>query len=64
MDEHDSAQTRKRQEEFKRRAAAASREAGTSEPTEEEIVEALKATREEIYRERYGEAKRTSRRRR
>jgi len=53
VDESGSAQVRQKQEEFARRVAAA-REAGSPEPTEEEIVEAVKATREEIYRERYG----------
>jgi hypothetical protein len=52
MDEHESGQARKRQDEFARRAAAAAREASGPEPTEEEIVEAMKAMREEIYRER------------
>ncbi len=39
---------------FSRRAAEAAQEAGGPEPTEEEIVEAVKRTREELYRERYG----------
>ena len=56
MDERESAQARQLQEEFRRRCAAAAREAGGPEPTEEEIVEALKATREKIYHERYGAA--------
>ncbi|MFN8617507.1 MAG: type II toxin-antitoxin system Phd/YefM family antitoxin [Dehalococcoidia bacterium] len=41
--------------EFTRLAEQASREASGPEPTEEEIVAAVKRTREEIYRERYGE---------
>ncbi len=64
MDEHDSAQTRQKQEEFKRRAATAAREASGPEPTEEEIVEAVKATREGIYLERYAGVKSQRRRRR
>jgi hypothetical protein len=56
MDERESAQARQCQEEFRRRCAAAAREAGGPEPTEEEIVAAVKATRETIYRERYGAA--------
>jgi hypothetical protein len=61
MDEHESTQARQRQEEFRRRCAAAAREAGGPEPTEEEIVEALKATREKIYHERYGAAQASGR---
>jgi len=44
--------TREKQREFARRVGRAAKEAGGPEPTEEEIVEAVKATREEIYRER------------
>jgi len=44
-----------RQEDFSRRAARAAREVGGPEPTEEEIVQAVKATREAAYRERYGQ---------
>lgn len=40
--------------EFRSLAAAAAREVHGPEPSEEEIVEAVKRTREEIYRERYG----------
>ena len=54
-DEHELAQARERQEEFRRRCAAAAREADGPEPTEEEIVEAVKATRETIYHERQRE---------
>ena len=48
---------RERQAEFTRLSArAASGEAPGPEPTEEEIVQAVKETREAIYRDRYGEA--------
>lgn len=40
--------------EFTRRAAQAAQETGGPEPKEEEIVEAVKRTREALYRERYG----------
>jgi len=56
MDERKLDQARQLQEEFRRRCAAAAREARGPEPTEEEIVAAVKATRETIYRERYGAA--------
>lgn len=39
---------------FSRRAAQAAWEAGGPEATEEEIVEAVKRTREALYRERHG----------
>lgn len=39
--------------EFSRLAAQAARDDGGAEPTEEEIVAAVKRTREELYRERY-----------
>lgn len=42
--------------EFSRLAAQAAREVPSTEPTEEEIVAAVKRTREELYRERYGAA--------
>ncbi len=42
--------------EFSRLAAAAAVEAAGPEPTEEEITAAVKRTREELYRERYGAA--------
>lgn len=48
-----SAQARRRQQEFSRLAARAAREAGSPELTDEEIVQALKSTREALYRERY-----------
>jgi hypothetical protein len=51
-----SDEARRRQEEFSRLAAHAAREAGGPEPTEEEIVQALKINREVIYRERYDRA--------
>ncbi len=35
-------------------AAKAAREAGGPEPSEEEIVAAVRRTREDLYRERYG----------
>jgi len=54
MDEHGLIKARQRQRKFTRRAAAAAREAGGPEPTEDEIVEAVKTTRETVYRERYG----------
>ena len=47
---------RERQEDFSQRAARAAREAGRLEASEEEIVQAVKATREAAYRERYGAA--------
>ena len=40
---------RERQAEFAKRVAAVASEPGAREPTEEQIVEAVKATREEIY---------------
>jgi prevent-host-death family protein len=40
--------------EFTRLARKAAREAARPEPSEEEIVESVKRTREELYRERYG----------
>ncbi len=40
--------------EFTRRAAQAAQEVGGPQPKEEEIVEAVKRTREALYRERYG----------
>ena len=42
--------------EFSRLAAQAAREVGSRESTEEEIVAAVKRTRRELYRERYGAA--------
>jgi prevent-host-death family protein len=42
--------------EFARLASQAAREAPGSEPSEEEIVEAVRRTREDLYRERYGAA--------
>ncbi len=42
--------------EFTRLASSAAREAPEPEGDEEEIVEAIKETREAIYRERYGAA--------
>ena len=53
MDERELVTARQRQREFTRRAAAAACKSGGPEPTEEQIVEAVKATRETIYRERY-----------
>ncbi|MGA2285489.1 MAG: hypothetical protein ABSG55_04390 [Dehalococcoidia bacterium] len=47
-------ESQEKQREFARRVARAAKEAGGPEPTEEEIVEAVKATREEMYRERHG----------
>jgi prevent-host-death family protein len=44
----------RRAAEFSRRAAQAAREVGGPEPSEEEIVAAVKRTREALYRERYG----------
>lgn len=42
--------------EFSRLAGKAAREVEGPEPTEEEIVAAIRRTREEMYRERYGAA--------
>lgn len=56
MDERELVTARQRQREFTRRAAAAACKAGGPEPTEEQIVEAVKATRETVYRERYSTA--------
>src|SRR5712692_6601913 len=47
---------RERQAEFTRLAARAASKASDLDPTEEEVVQAVKETREAIYRERYGEA--------
>jgi hypothetical protein len=44
----------RRANEFSRRLARLARSSPEPEPTEEEIVEAVRQTREEIYRERYG----------
>ena len=52
----DRLRARERREEFTRHAARAAREVSGPEPTEEEITEAVKATREAVYRERYGAA--------
>ena len=41
---------------FSRLAAQAARETSGPEPTEEDIIAAVKRTREELYRERYGAA--------
>ena len=41
---------------FSRLAAKAAEEAPGREPTEDEIVAAVKRTREQLYRERYGAA--------
>jgi hypothetical protein len=45
---------RQRQRKFTAHAAAAAREAAGPEPTDDEIVEVVKTTRETVYRERYG----------
>ncbi len=45
-----------RSDEFSRRAARAAQQVTGPEPTEQEIVAAVKRTREELYRERYGAA--------
>ena len=42
--------------EFSRLAAHAAREGGGAEPTEAEIVAAVRRTREQLFRERYGAA--------
>ena len=44
----------RRTAEFSRLAAQAAREVGGTEPSEEEIVAAVRRTRESLYRERYG----------
>jgi prevent-host-death family protein len=54
LDALERLRARERQEEFSRRAALAAREIEGLEPSEEEIVEAVKRTREAVYRERYG----------
>jgi hypothetical protein len=51
-----SNEAKRRQDKFSRLAARAAKEAGGPEPTEEEIVQALKSTRETLYRERYDTA--------
>jgi prevent-host-death family protein len=56
LDALERLRVRERQAEFARRAAAAARESGGPEPTEQQIVEAVKGTRESIYREHYGAA--------
>ena len=56
MDNRVSDEARRRQDEFSSLAARAAKEAGGPEPTEEEIVKALKSTREALYRERYDTA--------
>ena len=42
------------QDEFSRLAREAARTVGSPEPTDDEIVQAVKQTREAFYRERYG----------
>ncbi len=42
--------------EFTRLAVGAAREVGGPEPSEDKIVAAVKRTREDLYRERYGAA--------
>jgi hypothetical protein len=44
----------RRAAEFSRLAAQAALEVGGPEPSDEEIVAAVKRTREAVYRERYG----------
>ena len=41
---------------FSRLAAQAAREAGSQAPTEDEIIDAVRRTRDTLYRERYGAA--------
>ena len=54
LDELERLRAEQRAAAFSRHAAEAAREAEGPEPTDEEIVEAVKRTREELYRERYG----------
>lgn len=57
LDDFDALEALRRERrgaEFSRLAAQAAREVGGPEPSEEEIVEAVKRTREALYRERYG----------
>jgi len=54
LDDFERVRREKAFSEFTRLAKKAAKEDPGPELTEEEIVEAVKATREEIYRERYG----------
>jgi prevent-host-death family protein len=59
LEDYERLERLRRQEhaaEFRRLAAAAAGADDGPEPTEEEIVAAVKRTREELYRERYGPA--------
>jgi len=49
-------QGQERQAKFTRLAARAAEEVGGPEPSEDEILQAVKGTREALYRERYGAA--------
>ncbi len=52
----DRLKAKDRQSDFSRRAADAAATSVGPEPSDDEIVEAVKATRETLYRERYGAA--------
>ncbi len=57
LDDFDAVERLRRERaaaEFPRRPGQAAREMGVPEPTEEEIVEAVRRTREALHRERYG----------
>ena len=57
LDDFDAVERLRRERaaaEFTRLAGQAAREMGVPEPTEEEIVEAVRRTREALHRERYG----------
>ncbi len=56
LDALERLRARERQAEFTKLAARGANEASGPEPSEEEIVQAVKETREAIYRQRYGEA--------
>jgi prevent-host-death family protein len=54
LDALEELRIRRAQDEFTRLAKKGALEHGDPEPTEEEIVEAVRRTREEWFRERYG----------
>jgi prevent-host-death family protein len=56
LDEVRRLRASRRQDEFTRLAAAAAREHSGSEPSDDEIVNSVKRTREAIHRERYAGA--------
>ena len=54
LEEVESLRAQARREEFTRMAACAADEAGDREPSEEDITNSVRASRQVFYRERYG----------